>query len=132
MLLFTTPSFAESKVNTHLKACPDKPNCVSSLAENQSQRVSALQFLDSQASAKVRLKCVIDSLPRTKLIKEDGNYLYYTVTTLILRFVDDLEFYFDEDEKLIQVRSASRTGYSDFNVNRKRVENIRQLFQLAQ
>jgi len=42
-------------------------------------------------------------------------------------FVDDLEFYFSK-ENVIQVRSASRLGYSDFGVNRKRVEKLRELF----
>jgi len=42
--------------------------------------------------------------------------------------VDDLEFYFDTDEPVIQVRSAARVGHSDFGVNRKRVEEIRRLW----
>jgi uncharacterized protein (DUF1499 family) len=42
-------------------------------------------------------------------------------------FVDDVEFYFP-DEPIIHVKSASRIGYSDFGVNRERVEKIRELF----
>ncbi len=42
-----------------------------------------------------------------------------------MRFVDDLEARLDIDAGLIHMRSASRTGYYDFNVNRKRVEQIR-------
>ena len=43
-------------------------------------------------------------------------------------FVDDVEFYFPEssiNQTTIHVRSASRLGYSDFNVNRERVESLR-------
>jgi len=47
----------------------------------------------------------------------------------VFRFVDDVEFLFDREKKLIHVRSASRVGYSDLGVNRKRVEKIRSLFQ---
>jgi uncharacterized protein (DUF1499 family) len=32
---------------------------------------------------------------------------------------------------VIQVRSASRVGYSDFGVNRRRVERIRKEFESA-
>jgi uncharacterized protein (DUF1499 family) len=40
-------------------------------------------------------------------------------------FVDDMEFRMDEAAGRIDVRSASRTGYYDFGVNRRRVEEIR-------
>jgi len=50
------------------------------------------------------------------------------VASSIFRFVDDVEFYFDNAKKLIQVRSASRTGYSDLGVNRRRIEEIRKQF----
>jgi len=40
-------------------------------------------------------------------------------------FVDDVEFYLDQQNSVIQVRSASRLGESDLGVNRKRIETIR-------
>ena len=40
-------------------------------------------------------------------------------------YVDDTEFYLDENAGVIQVRSASRLGSSDFGVNRERIESIR-------
>ena len=46
----------------------------------------------------------------------------------IFRFVDDVEFYLDDRKKVIHVKSASRVGYSDLGVNRRRVENIRKKF----
>jgi uncharacterized protein (DUF1499 family) len=47
---------------------------------------------------------------------------------MIFRFVDDVEFYIDERANLIHFRSASRLGYSDMGVNRKRMETIRASF----
>jgi len=44
-------------------------------------------------------------------------------------FVDDVEFFFP-DTAVIHMRSASRVGYSDFGANRKRLEKIRQRFQM--
>jgi len=45
-----------------------------------------------------------------------------------LGFVDDVEFRIDEAAGVIHVRSASRTGYWDLGVNRRRVEAIREAF----
>lgn len=50
--------------------------------------------------------------------------------TTAMGFVDDVEFYLDEDTKVIHVRSASRLGQSDLGVNRKRIETIRTEFEL--
>ena len=61
-------------------------------------------------------------------VKETENYIYAEFTTAIMRYVDDVEFYFP-DEKVIHIRSASRIGYSDMGLNRKRIEKIRQLFK---
>jgi uncharacterized protein (DUF1499 family) len=37
-----------------------------------------------------------------------------------------MEFHLRSQEQLIAVRSASRLGYSDLGVNRKRVEQVRE------
>jgi len=42
--------------------------------------------------------------------------------------VDDVEFRIDEAAGVIHVRSASRKGYWDLGVNRRRVEAIREAF----
>ena len=60
-----------------------------------------------------------------------GQYLRIECTSLILRFVDDLEFLFDPTGQVIHIRSASRVGRSDLGVNRNRVEAIRRLFEQA-
>jgi uncharacterized protein (DUF1499 family) len=73
------------------------------------------------------LKDVIRALPRAKLVEEDETYLHYEVTSLLFRFVDDVEFLFDDDTKTIHFRSASRTGYGDLGVNRTRMEQVRAL-----
>ncbi len=49
-----------------------------------------------------------------------------------LLFVDDGEFLLAAEQGLIQVRSASRMGYSDLGKNRRRLEEIRQQFNQRQ
>ncbi|MFT5144176.1 MAG: hypothetical protein ACI84D_002808, partial [Thalassolituus oleivorans] len=48
-------------------------------------------------------------------------------TSFFFRFVDDLELHHRPSLGIIAVRSASRIGRKDFGVNRKRVEQLRDL-----
>ena len=111
-----------------LKPCPDKPNCVSSLSTDAQHATPPLVYSDTQQQARARLMAVMQSMPRTKLLLEQGDYLHFSATSLVFRFVDDVEFVFDDTNKRIHVRSASRVGHSDLGVNRKRVNTIREAF----
>jgi uncharacterized protein (DUF1499 family) len=73
----------------------------------------------------VDLKKIIQQMKRTRIVTEADNYLYVEFTSALWRFVDDVEFSFDDASKTIHVRSASRLGKSDLGVNRKRIEMIR-------
>ncbi len=110
-----------------LSPCPPSPNCVSTEAIDETHAIAPFQYMKSRAEAKEALKTVIAMLPRTKLVDEDVSYLHYEFTSLLLRFVDDVEFLFDEATKTVRFRSASRMGYSDLGVNRKRMEQVRAL-----
>jgi uncharacterized protein (DUF1499 family) len=112
-----------------LSPCPDSPNCVSSQSSDPSHFVEPLSYTDSRTEAKIRLLTIIESLPRTQIISNTDNYLHVEFTSLLFRFVDDVEFLFDEEKNLLHVRSASRVGYSDLGMNRKRIEALRQRFQ---
>ena len=110
-----------------LGSCPSSPNCVSTQAQDEGHAIAPFRYRKSRAEAKEALKEVIRSLPRTKLVEEDESYLHYEFTSLLLRFVDDVEFVFDDETKTIHFRSASRTGYGDLGVNRARMEQVRAL-----
>jgi uncharacterized protein (DUF1499 family) len=110
-----------------LAPCPSSPNCVSTQAQDAGHAIAPFRYRKSRAEAKEALKEVVRSLPRTKLVEEDETYLRYESTSLLLRFVDDVEFLFDDEAKTIHFRSASRTGYGDLGVNRTRMEQVRTL-----
>ncbi len=110
-----------------LSPCPSSPNCVSTQAQDEGHAIAPFRYRKSRAEAKEALKEVIRSLPRTKLVEEDESNLHYEFTSLLLRFIDDVEFLFDDETKTIHFRSASRTGYGDMGVNRKRMEQVRSL-----
>ncbi|MGZ8365239.1 MAG: DUF1499 domain-containing protein [Nitrospira sp.] len=107
--------------------CPDKPNCVSTQGTDERHTIAPFRYTRSRTEAKETLKAVIATLPRTQLVEEDEAYLHYEFTSLLLRFIDDVEFLFDEATKTVHFRSASRTGYSDLGVNRQRMEQVQAL-----
>lgn len=75
-----------------------------------------------------RLLEIIQTLPRTRIIKHDGNYLHAEFQTKWLKFTDDVELLLDRDNMTVHLRSASRVGYSDLGANRKRLEMIKNLY----
>jgi len=107
-----------------LKPCPESPNCVSTQTQQKSKQMDPIPFaLDLKEAIKI-IKGVVESLSNTHLEKESPNYLHYTFKSKIFRFIDDVEFLIDGEQKLIHFRSASRTGYSDMGVNKKRMTEI--------
>lgn len=114
-------------MTTRSLTCPTSPNCVSTQATDEGHAIAPFRYRKSRTEAKEALKAAIATMPRTKLVEEDGAYLHYEFTSLLLRFVDDVEFLFDDEAKTMHFRSASRTGYGDLGVNRKRMEEIRSL-----
>lgn len=114
-----------------LAPCPSSPNCVSSQSTDNEHAVEPFPYSSSTPEAIAGLRKIILQMKRTKIVSETNNYLHAEFTSAIWRFVDDVEFSFDDHAKLIQVRSASRLGHSDFGVNRKRVEAIRTAWQAS-
>lgn len=122
------PDFIDVKEGK-LAPCPISPNCVSSQATDAQHRIPALIYSSSPEQAMARLKQIIQSQAGATIITERPDYLYAEYTSKLMGFVDDVEFYFNPDLGLIDVRSASRLGQSDLGVNRKRVESITAEFQ---
>jgi uncharacterized protein (DUF1499 family) len=102
---------------------------VSTQERGERHGIAPFRFQKSPEGAKEALKVVVGQLPRSKLVEETESYLHYEFTSLLLRFVDDVEFVFDDTTKTIHFRSASRTGYSDLGVNRRRMEELRTLIE---
>lgn len=114
---------------THtLAPCPASPNCVSSQATDAEHFTEPLSFSGEATLAWQRLKSALGTESRLSIVENTGSYLHAEACSLVFRFVDDIEFVIDPEAGVIQVRSASRVGYSDFGVNRRRVERIREVF----
>lgn len=114
--------------NGQLRRCPNAPKCVSSQQQGK-HGIAPLDTNGQGVDAFNRLAEVIDAMDNTTLVTRRDDYLHAEFSTPTLGFVDDVECLLSEDGARIDVRSCSRLGYSDWGVNRKRVEMLRQ--QLA-
>ena len=106
-----------------LAPCKRTPNCVSSQADpgDREHYIAPIAFRGSMAD----LRRAVESMARATVIKAERNYLYAEYRTRLLRYVDDVELYYDERQGVVHVRSASRLGRRDFGVNRQRIERLR-------
>ena len=103
------------------------PNSVSSQADpaDKEHYIAPIAFKGDAGTAMVAVRGAVESMRDANIIRQEGGYLYAEFRTKLMRFVDDVEFFFDAKAGLIHVRSASRLGRRDFGVNRARVEALR-------
>ena len=109
-----------------LSSCPASPNCVCSDAEGGSHAIAPLEISATPEAAWQALLEHLEAQPRVTIVQRDGDYLRAESRTLLLRFVDDVEFHLRPSTNQIAMRSASRLGYSDLGTNRRRLEAIRE------
>ena len=109
-----------------LAACPSSPNCVSSFAADERHYIAPFSFTDEPTAAFARLTQMLRQRRDATIIEEGSSYLRVELRTTL--FVDDAEFLLDKENKVIQLRSASRLGYSDLGKNRSRIEELRAAF----
>ena len=79
--------------------------------------------------ARCDLEQVLVGLDESNIVSASENYIYAEFTSRLMRYVDDVEFLYDQSKGITHVRSASRIGYSDLGANRNRIEGIRELLQ---
>jgi uncharacterized protein (DUF1499 family) len=106
-----------------LAPCKRSPNCVSSQASPSDEE----HYIAPIHGTMEAVRRAVQVMPRTTIVSQQENYLYAEFRTKLLRYVDDVELFFDG--RVVQVRSCSRLGRRDFGVNRRRVEELRRLIE---
>jgi uncharacterized protein (DUF1499 family) len=115
---------SRSKTPADLAPCPDSPNCVSTKSKDPDHAMAPLPYLKSGQESMDRLVDIVREMKRATIISATPSYLHVEFRSALFRFVDDVEFVLEDSARLIHFRSASRTGYYDFGVNRKRMKEI--------
>lgn len=122
LLTGCTQSYAMKENNPEL-LCSSKPNCVSTQELRSDYQVAPFELI-SESTTINEIEQVALTLKRTKTVNKTDDRLHLESTSLIFRFVDDLHIV--KQGSRLQVRSKSRVGYSDFGVNKNRVEALRE------
>lgn len=116
------PSYTPNSVSSQASLYPDHP-------QRTYASIDPLQLKHGDPVASVRtLADVLRTTPGLTLVEHRPDYLHAQAQTRWLKFVDDLEFWFNPERGVIESRSASRLGREDFGVNRQRIETIRQAY----
>jgi len=123
------PTEHNNSGSSGLLDCPDTPNCVSSLAKNAKHRVEPFKLKKDPKTSWDVVQKTVGLLSRTNIVSADNSNIHAECRSIIFRFVDDLALHLSPSNGIIHIRSASRTGYSDLGVNRRRVENLRKKLQ---
>ncbi|MFH2099404.1 MAG: DUF1499 domain-containing protein, partial [Pseudomonadota bacterium] len=107
-----------------LAPCPSSPNCVSSQAGD----LAPLPLPEEgPAEAIARLAAVIGSMKGSEIVERTDEYLHATFRSTV-GFTDDVEFCAEPGTGHVHFRSAARSGWYDFGVNKRRMEKIRRLY----
>lgn len=122
LLTGCTQSYAMKENNPEL-LCSSKPNCVSTQELRSDYQVAPFELI-SESTTINEIEQVALTLKRTKTVNKTDERLHLESTSLVFRFVDDLHIV--KQGTQLQVRSKSRVGYSDFGVNKNRVEALRE------
>ncbi len=78
----------------------------------------------SPQEAQKRLIGLLEATKRARIVVSGDGYVHAEFLSRVFRFVDDVEFVLDPGNGLLHMRSASRAGYYDFGVNRRRLEAL--------
>ena len=112
------PSATDNSVTSQAGLYPDHP-------QRAYAAVEPLALRGDGPATLAKIKAIVEGMPGAQVVKSTPDYLYVQYTTKLMKYVDDVEFWFDPGAQTVQVRSASRVGKSDIGVNRKRVDAVR-------
>ena len=112
------PSDTENSVTSQASLYPDHP-------QRAYADIAPLPLRGDGPATMTKLAAVVAAMEGAKIVRSDPDYLYAQYTTRLMKYVDDVEFWYDPTANVIQVRSASRVGRGDMGVNRKRIESVR-------
>ena len=112
------PSSTDNSVTSQAALFPDHP-------QRSYSTIASLALRGDGSATLGKIKTIVEAMPGARVVSSQPDYLYAQYTTQLMKYVDDVEFWFDPAAQVVQVRSASRVGKGDLGVNRKRVEVVR-------
>ena len=133
-----TPTFGVRQ--GQLASCPLQRDCVSSQDSDPKLHIAPLVYTSTRDQARSDLLIAITVVGQGRIVSNHRNYIRIeypitdkTETTSEYYYqpenaVDDVEFYLEPDQHIIEMRSIARLGLFDIGANRARLEQIRSAF----
>ena len=112
------------QIEGKLGPCEGKANCVNSEYEGDSHIPPIILGRIAVAEQWESIRNAV-AVAGGKIAEFRGDYMWVEFQSPVFRFVDDLELRIDKEKNLLHIRSEARSGTSDFGINRKRVEALR-------
>lgn len=113
-----------------LAECPQSPNCVCTQSASREHWIEPLTLATGGEPSEEwnRLGRVVREMSGATVVTETEDYRHVEFRTPFFGFVDDVELFLAPESSRVHFRSASRVGYSDLGLNRKRMEELRRRF----
>jgi len=119
----STTIVAKGLVEGKLAPCKSKPNCVSSFDKRDSHFISSIDIKMSEVEIIDKIIILLKERTDVEIEKVEEGYIHAVFTTKLMKFKDDVEFLVKKNT--VHFRSESRVGYSDWGVNKKRIEEFK-------
>ncbi|MEM1110368.1 MAG: DUF1499 domain-containing protein [Pseudomonadota bacterium] len=108
-------------VDGGLPPCGSFPNCVSS-SDTGGASIEPIAATKAQWQA---LKTWLSKQPDWRIDIDDDAFVQAVAITPTMRYRDDVQLQFSDEDQHIEVRSSSRLGIGDMGANRARIELLR-------
>lgn len=112
------PSATENSVSSQAGLYPNHP-------QHRAAQIAPLAMHGTGPQTLARLAKLVAATPGAQVVQQTPDYLYARYSSRLMKYTDDVEFWFDPAAGAVQVRSASRLGRKDFGANRQRVQALR-------
>jgi uncharacterized protein (DUF1499 family) len=113
--------------NGRLIPCASSPNCVCS-EFSDSHFVEPFPYLENIEQSRDKIISIISNDTKAEILSQNSYYIHVVFTTIFMKYKDDVEFRFDDENHVIHVKSASRVGYSDLGKNKSRIDSLRKKY----
>lgn len=111
--------------NAKLAACPTSPNCIcTEFSSDIRHYMPPLYLPQFEASTALARGSDIITAMGGHITLATNDYLSATFSSNLFHFVDDFELHWEAESQTLHIRSASRAGYSDMGMNKKRVSQF--------
>ncbi len=118
-------------LNGKLRPCPPAPKCVSSYYAKGIHHIEPLKYSGPKENAYNKILSIINSIEKSKIVKQEENYIYAQFELSRFKWIDNMEFLFDDENKIIHYSStpSAKIGFWDWGANKRRANIIQQQFE---